>query len=431
MINSLEEVIVEFHKEKLHGLFRRELSVPTDIDKAITITGLRRSGKTYYLYQIIQDLISRGIEKKEIFYINFEDERISSISAKDMSKIVELYYKITPDSAKIYLFLDEIQNVSDWEKFVRRMIEKKNSRIFLTGSSSKLLSREIATSLRGRTLSFSLFTLSFREFLDSKGFKPESPLIESERGVLKRHLDEFLQYGGFPELLNYEPAIKMRALKEYVDLIIYRDLVERYGIEKISALKFMIRSLVRNFGRELSIRKLHNFFLSSNVSLSKSKVYEYFSYLEDVNFVFLIRKYGGGLRETERSIPKAYIADLGFATLHGVSDTGRRLENVVAIELLRKKHYFDPQSEIYYYKTASGKEVDFVIKEGVKVKQLIQVCYDIEDFNTKDREIKSLLGASEELKCSDLLVITWDYEGEETVDRKKLKYVPLWKWLLT
>jgi hypothetical protein len=174
----------------------------------------------------------------------------------------------------MYLFFDEIQEVEDWEQFIRRITQRKDVRIFLTGSSSKLLSREIATSLRGRTLSYNLFPLSLREFLIAEGFKPYFPLIEPERGRLQRHLDQYLTYGGFPELIHQERIIILRILKEYLDLIIYRDLIDRYGIAKISAMKFLIRSLAKNFAREMSVRKLHNFFLSTNASLSKNKVYD-------------------------------------------------------------------------------------------------------------------------------------------------------------
>jgi len=430
MINILEEIITEFHKESIPAAFKRELSTPTDTGKVITIIGLRRVGKTYYLFQIINELLNEGLEKKRIFYINFEDERLGDMSADDLSGIIELYYKINPDAKTLYLFFDEIQEIDGWERFIRRLTERKNVRIFLTGSSSKLLSKEIATSLRGRTLSYNLFTLSFREFLNAKHFKPTFPLIESERGILKGHLDEYIKYGRFPELLEYERLIRIKTLNEYIDLIVYRDLVERFGIEKISALKFMIRSLVRNFARELSVRKLYNFLLSANVSLSKTKVYEYFSYLQDINFVIVLRKYGKGVREVEGSIPKIYLADIGFVTLYGVDDRGRRIENVVAIELLRKKNYLNPLLEVYYWKEASGKEVDFVLTEGMEVKQLIQVCYDIDDVLTKERELKSLVKASKELGCSDLLVITWDYEDEQVFKDKNIRFMPLWKWLL-
>lgn len=429
-MNALEEVIAEFHKEPIPPQFKRELVIPTDINRVVTIIGLRRVGKTYLLFHAISDLLAKGLDKKRFFYINFEDERLSDVSKKDLAGIIELYYKINPDADTLYFFLDEIQVVDGWELFIRRLTERKGVRILITGSSSKLLSMEIATSLRGRTLSFSLLPLSFREYLKAMDFSPAFPLIESERGILKGHLESFMQYGGFPELLDNERMIKIRILKEYVDLMIYKDIVERYGIEKIAALKFMIKSLIRNFSRELSVRKLGNYLQSANLPLSSKKLYEYFSYLEDINFVFTIRKYGKGLREVEGSIPKIYLIDLGFVTLHGIDDRGRRIENIVAIELLRRKHYQNPLLEIHYWKGSQGIEVDFVLVEGMQVKQLIQVCYDLSDAFTKEREIKSIATASKELVCDDLLVITWDYEAQEEYRDKNINYIPLWKWLL-
>lgn len=429
-MDILEEVIAEFHKEPIPPRFKRELFIPTDINRVVTIIGLRRVGKTYLLFHAISELLDNGLDKKRIFYINFEDERLSELSTKNLTEIIELYYKINPDADTLYLFLDEIQVVDGWELFIRRLIERKDVRIFITGSSSKLLSMEIATSLRGRTLSFSLFPLSFREYLEAMDFSPAFPFIESERGILKSHLESFMQYGGFPELLDNDRMIKIRILKEYVDLMIYRDLVERYGIEKIAALKFMIKSLIRNFSRELSVRKLGNYLQSANIPLSSKKLYEYFSYLEDINFVFTIRKYGKGLREVEGSIPKIYLIDLGFVTLHGIDDRGRRIENMVAIELFRRKHYQNPLLEIHYWKGSQGIEVDFVLVEGMQVRQLIQVCYDLSDVFTKERELKSIVTASKELDCNDLLVITWDYEAQEEFKGKNLNFIPLWKWLL-
>lgn len=430
MREILEEVITEFHKESIPSLFKRELVIPTDSNRVVTIIGLRRVGKTYSLFHAISELLNKGLDKNRIFYINFEDERLSELSAKNLSEIIELYYKINPDADTLYLFLDEIQVVDGWELFIRRLTERKDARLFITGSSSKLLSMEIATSLRGRTLSYSLLPLSFREYLEAMEFRPEPPFIESERGILKNHLELYIQYGGFPEILGQDRMIKIRILKEYVDLMIYRDLVERYGIEKIAALKFMIKSIIRNFSRELSVRKLGNYLDSAKIPLSSKKLYEYFSYLEDINFIFVIRKYGKGLREVEGSIPKIYLIDTGFVTLHGIEDMGRRIENVVAIELLRKKNYQNPLLEIHYWKGYQGMEIDFVLVEGMQVRQLIQVCYDISDIFTKEREIKPMIAASKEFGCDDLLVITWDYEAEEEFKDKNIKYIPLWKWLL-
>jgi len=427
-MDVLEEVIVEFHKLGLPEVERRELKLPVNVNKAITVIGLRRVGKTYLLYQTMRELL-KSLRLENIFYVNFEDNRMEGINSKDLSRIVELYKKYNPESKTMYLFFDEIQNVAGWEKFVRRLLERRDARIFITGSSSKFLSKEIATSLRGRSLSFKLFPLSFREFLTFKGFEAEEPFIEDERGMIMRFLEEYLQFGGFPEIVNYDVHLKLRTLQEYLDMVIYKDLVERYGIEKISVMKALIRLVVKNFSRRVSIRSLYNS-LSSGMTLSRNTVYEYFSYLEDVGFVLPIRKFSFSEKESMRSIAKLYVADNGFPTIYGLKDLEYRMENVVAIELLRRKHYFNPLLDVYYWHDRQQREVDFVVTEGFEVRDLIQVCYDVDDLNTKKREINALLKASRELGCKNLHIITWDYEGVEEVEGRKVEFTPLWKWLL-
>jgi len=426
---SLEEIVAEFHKLGIPEVKERELKLPVNLDQAIVVFGLRRAGKTHLLYQTILSLMERGLPAKRLFYINFEDNRLEGLTGKDLSEIIELYYKHNPDADIMYLFLDEVQNVSGWKKFVRRVLEKKKARIFITGSSSKLLSKEIATSLRGRSLSFRIFPLSFREFLNFKGFEFKEPLIEVERGKIKRYLGEYVEYGGFPEIVNYSPLLKIRTLQEYLDLIVYKDLVERYGIEKTSAMKGLIRIITRNLARRISIRKLHGMLSSLGLNLSKTKTYEYFSYLEDVGFVIPVRKFHFSEAESIRSIPKLYVADVGFPTVLGVKDFGYRIENIVALEFLRRKHYQEPRLELYYWMNTKG-EVDFVVSLGFEVKELVQVSYNVDDPETKRREVNALLRASNVLKCKNLKVITWDYEGTEVHNGKKIEFVPLWKWLL-
>lgn len=428
---KLEEVIVEFHKMGIPELNKRELmhNIPVDMDKAITIIGLRRVGKTYLLYQIAQELIDNGLKLENIFYINFEDNRLEGISSSDLSKVIELYKKHNPEAKTMYFFFDEIQSVQGWEKFVRRLLERKGVRIFITGSSSQLLSKEIATSLRGRSLSFKLFPLSFKEFLNFKGFSAVEPYIEDERGRINGYFEEYLQYGGFPELVNYEEHIKIRTLQEYLDMVVYKDLVERYGIGKIQVIKDLIKLIVKNFSRRTSIRSLYNA-LSSGLSVSKNTVYEYFSYLEDIGFVIPVQKFGFSEKEKLKSIAKLYLIDTGFASVYGVEDKGLRMENLVATELLRRKYLYHPTMEICYWHDRSQKEVDFVVKEGFKVKELIQVCYDLEDLKTREREIKSLLKASEEMDCRNLKVITRDHESSEEHEGREVEYIPVWKWLL-
>jgi predicted AAA+ superfamily ATPase len=426
----IEEIIEEFEKDPLPKFIKRELDIPLNSTRAVTIIGLRRSGKTFYLYQTIEKLLNEGIDKSRIIYINFEDERLLDFKTEDFTKIIELYHKRNQDGKIGYLFFDEIQNIRGWETFIRRILEKGKFRIFITGSSAKLLSAEIATGLRGRSLSFHLLPLSFKEFLALRDGKHKAPFTEKGKGALGKLLEEYMAFGGFPEVGTFEKELRIRLLSDYLDMIIYRDIVERYEVKRLNALKFLIKTLSANYAKELSLRKLYNFFVSSGKRLGKSKLYEYFSYLEDIGFVFLLRKFGYGIRETEGSIPKAYISDTGFAAVAGDADRSRLLENIVAQELLRKRYYWNPLEEIFYWKDINGWEVDFVVKEKRDVKQIIQVAYAVSDPNTMERETRSLVKASKELKCSNALVITFDYEGRKNKDDLDIAFVPLWKWLL-
>jgi len=424
----LEEVIAEFHEFGIPEVKERELTLPLDVDVAVSVYGLRRTGKTHLLYLTMKRLIRDGLPVERIFYVNFEDERLAGLSTEDLSAIVQLYYKHNPDADLMYLFLDEIQIVEGWERFVRRLLERKRARVFVTGSSSKLLSREIATSLRGRTLSFRLFPLSFREFLAFKGFKLREPPTERRRGILLRLLEEYVEYGGFPGIVDYSPPLKIRTLQEYLDLIVYRDLVERYGIEKVSALKALMRVLAKNFARKVSIRKLHSLVSSTGAKVSRPTLAEYLAYLEDIGFVLPVRKYHPSDVESLRSQPKLYIADTGFATALGVGDTGYRIENIVALELLRRKHYFEPRLEVHYWEDGRG-EVDFVVSLGGRAKELVQVSYAFDEPQTRERELKALLRASKALNCQNLTVVTWEEEGAEEINGKRVRFVPLWRWL--
>lgn len=254
---------------------------------------------------------------------------------------------------------------------------EERAKVFITGSSSKLLSREMSTSLRGRRLSFKLFPLSFREFLLFKRFDAEKPLTERRRGILLRLLEEYVEYGGFLGIVDYPVPFKIGILQEYFNLIIYRDLVKRYGIEKVSALKALIRVLAKNFARKTSIKKLHSLVSSTGTKLSRPTLAEYLGYLEDVGSVLPVKKYHPSEMEALRSQPKLHIADTGFATALGAGDIGYRMGNLVAVELLRWKHYFEPRLEVSYWGDGRG-EVDFVVSFRGDVRELIQVSYAVD-----------------------------------------------------
>ncbi len=429
MREMLEEVVEEFLRLGVPPTKRREISLPRPKGKAVVVTGLRRTGKTYLLYQTMKEYLESGRSIKQLLYVNLEDNRLEGITSRDLSYLVEIYASRNSGSGEMLLFLDEVQVVPGWERFVRRLLERRGARVFVTGSLSKLLSYELASTLRGRSLTQRLFPLSFREFLRFKGYSVPRVLTEDDRGIVRGYLREYLVYGGFPELVSYDEILKIRTLQEYLDLVIYRDLVERYGIEKLGALRALIRATVRNFARKSSVRRLHTMLLSMGARISVNKVYEYFSYLEDVGLVLPIRKLETSERESMRTIPKLYVVDNGFPTIYGLKDEGFRMENLVAVELLRRKYYWRPLMEVYYWESR-GKEVDFVVREGGEIRQLIQVSTSL-DHDVRRREFSALSAASEALGCGDLKVITRGEEGVEQWDGRRIELTPLWKWLLS
>ena len=388
----------------------------------VSIIGPRRAGKTYSLYDFI---LKKGLNDDEFLFVNLEDETPQRKGRDEVLKAISYHEEIYGKEPE-YIFLDEIQAMEKWERYLYTIFEKKRYNIFVTGSSSKLLSKEIATELRGRGLSLTILPLSFAEFLSIKRFNLKEFYSTREENKIKNLLWEYLRNGGFPDVV-IENINARRFFKDYIDLVIFRDLMERFDIRNTFLIRFLINAAISSFGKEFSINKIYSTLKSQNVKVGRKTLYSYSLLLEDVMFSFLLHKFSFSTRKTMLSIPKIYLNDTGLINhtfLNFSENIGQLIENAVFLELKRR------EKEIYYWKDYSGKEVDFVVKEGLDVGQLIQVCYDISGSETKERELKSLIKASNELKCDNLLVITWDYEGEEEFKGKRIRFLCLWRWLL-
>jgi len=394
-------------REKLSGVKKF-----IELKHSIVITGVRRCGKSVFLSEIMNNFYEK------FYYVNFEDERLASFELGDFNMLYEVCLELF-GKCKVFS-LDEVQNVDGWERWVRRKYED-NFKFFITGSNARLLSKELATSLTGRHLQFSIYPFSFREFLDFKKFvfKKEDLYLIERRVLLVKYFSEYLKKGGFPEFLKYE---QKEILQGYFNDIIQRDIVERHNIKNVKQLKEFARYLITNSGNLVSYNKLKKIGEIKSVNT----VIKYFSYLEDAYLLFSLPYFSYSLKKQTANQFKIYAIDNGLKeaiSFKFSEDLGKLYENMVAIELKRRN------KEFYYWKNIQHEEVDFVIKEK-KVDELIQVCYSTEDTNTKNRELKALLKASKELKCNKLLVITSDYEGEEKSGNKKIRFVPLWKWIL-
>jgi predicted AAA+ superfamily ATPase len=418
MKDRISTYIIERKNDiKLLNVQQRLIKTTPSKDFVLSIVGPRRAGKTYFLYHFIK---TKELKDEEYLFVNFEE--IEGNLESFIAKFQEIYGK-SPE----YLFLDEIQNHKDWEKEIYRIFEKKRFYIFLTGSSSKFLSKEIATQLRGRSITIKVFPLSFKEVVQINELNKKFYTSE-EIGKIKNLLKVCLREGCFPDiaLKKVEPS---SFFSEYIDLVIYSDIMERYGVKNRTALEFFIKNAISLNSNVFSINKIYNTAKSMQIKVSKNTLYDFQKFLEDVNVIFFPKKYSRSVRKTELSLPKAYVVDNGLHTFTTYKhEVGIQMESFVFQELL--KSGLSPNKNIFYL--GNGFEVDFVIKEGFKVKQLIQVTYASSKDEIEKREIKSLIKASELLKCKDLLVITWDYEDEIKIkmNNKTIKCLPLWKWLL-
>ncbi len=394
----------------------------TKTNQVVCVAGVRRGGKSTLLRQIAREL---GAAKNTLI-VNFEDERFLERDLKLLTDIYNTYLEKVVPEGKPFVFLDEVQNVPKWERFVRGVHERKEACIVVSGSSSKLLSAELATLLTGRHITFFVFPLSFREFLEFKGLPVSSEVeILAKRVEVKRLLPEFLESGGFPEVVL--SAEKNRILLSYFETIIARDIIERFRVRARGKIKTLAKYYLTNISSPITFNKISKF-----LNLPLTTVERFSDFLETANVVFFIKKFSYSLKGQEKAARKVYSIDTGLSNAVGfrfIEKLGKIMENVVAIELKRRQA-FNIGIEVYYWRDYQQREVDFVVKEGLKVKQLIQVCFDVSNMETKERETSALLKAMNEFKLKEGLIITEDFESEEKINDKKIVYRPLWKWLL-
>ena len=393
-------------------------------DIILSIIGVRRVGKTYLSY-----LIMKNFKPQETLLINFEDPRLANVKAEDIIKLVEMYRsRVCLDGPRL-IVMDEIQNINNWEKVARFYAEAKGINVIVTGSSSKLLSGELASVLTGRHNDFELYPLSLREILMWKGLHLDNISIYKNKAQIMREFERYIKYGGFPEInLIDDDMSKKNMLRHYFEDILTKDIILRFKIREINKLKDLAKIYLSNIATLQSYNRI-----KSSINLSLDSVERFSKYLENVRLFFFVPKFSYSLRQQILNPRKVYIIDLGFYTAIGFrfsENIGRIMENAVAIELFRRKAYWHPDWEIYYWRDYSQREVDFVIKSGTKVINLIQVTYSSSRDEIENREIRNLMKAAEDTKANKLTVITWDYDSYEKINGKILQFIPLWKFLL-
>jgi uncharacterized protein len=419
-----KKIITDFHEQPIRPPIPRDIPIPSDSGKIVSLIGVRRSGKTSILYHLITELRKR-IDPFRIMYINFEDDRLFPLELGDLDGLIRAYYEMHPEKRdeQIYLFFDEIQNVDHWEKFIRRIYDTLHVQIFVTGSSSKLLSAEIASALRGRTITYEIFPLSFSEYVRFKGIEVN---MHSSRslGYIANAFDQYILHGGFAETVDAAPDMRARILRDYVDLVIYKDIIERYGIKNHALMKHLVKYCFSNMATAVSMTRLYNEFKSQGFKLGKDTLFDYFSYLNDAFAIFSVPVFRNSVQEEQRNPKKIYSVDNGFKSIFDVSlstDYGRLYENAAFLHLRRQSR------EVYYF--LEHQEVDFYCRTD-SGPLIANISYDISSPQTRKREINGLMAALHFFGCSRGYLVTRDQEETLSLDDKEIVILPLWKWLL-
>ncbi len=423
---QIKQIIRDFHLSGDFDVKPRTLQPPLDTQKIITLVGVRRCGKTSILYDRINTL-SQTMDKTKILFLNFEDERLD-LQVDELDLVLQSYRELYPEHRleECYFFFDEIQNIDGWEKFIRRVYDTVSKHIFITGSNSKLLSTDIATSLRGRTLSYEVFPLSFAEYL---AFKDIAVDVYSSKSLafIKHAQEAFLRDGAFPETLFLEKQYIIPTLQEYFNVMLYKDLAERYNITNIVALKFFLKRVIASSTKQISINKIYNELKSSGIKIGKNTLYDFLDYVQNIYLSLTLHRYDPSLANKELGEKKVYSIDIGLnnATEFKFSDDiGKSLENAVFLEIRRGKR------DVFYYRDAKS-ECDFVIKENNKIAQVIQVAYDISNADTKKRELKGLISACKKFHLDRGVIVTYDSEDEFMEEGIMIEVIPFYKWVLS
>ncbi|MCL2647336.1 MAG: ATP-binding protein [Phycisphaerales bacterium] len=430
MLETLKAMILDFQESPLETGVPRRLAIKAVPGKASVCIGVRRSGKSTYLIQIIQRLLDRGVPRENILYLNFFDDRLHDLQQAGIGLVAEAYYALYPEkksAEKVYCFFDEVQSIVGWEPFVDRLMRTEKCEVYLTGSSARMLSKEIATQMRGRALSWEMFPFSFREFLDYKGIDSAGTLSTKRRLLVQKAFGEYWESGGFPEVLGLTRQLRIKTHQEYFHAVLFRDLIERHDVAHPKAVDDLAHWIMDNIASPYSINRLTGYLQSLGHNAPKSAVSNYLSWFEDAYFLFSTRIFDASLARSHTNPKKAYCVD--HAMITSVSsgilvNSGHLLENLVFMALRRTFH------EVFYYKTTTGREVDFIVRSGSQLPMLTQVCESLAEPQTRKREMAALVEAMPELRIKTATIVTRSEDERIETDAGIIKVVPIWKFLL-
>lgn len=421
MRDTIRQKIVDSLATPPPAVTRRDVHLADVPGKAVAVIGPRRAGKTTLLWQVLADRLARGTGRERLLYFNFEDERLLGMTARDLPMLVEEYYRLHPESRdrkRVLFLLDEVQVVPGWETFARRLLDTEKIDLFLSGSSARLLSREVATSMRGRAMEALVLPFSFREFLRHRGHEPDRPvdrLTKAARSGVEKLLRTYLGAGGFPEAQRATPRDRLDLLRGYVDAMLLRDVIERHAVSHPVALRWMVRQLLGSAGGAFSVHKFYNDLRAQGVPVAKDTLHAYLSHLEDAFVIRTVPIAAASERRRMVNPRKAYPVDPGLIPVFdrsGKANLGHALETVVALELERRG------AELAYVRAVDDREVDFLARYPDGSQHLIQVCANLDPTPTREREVRALLSAAREHPRARLHIVVLDAESAGDVPAK-------------
>lgn len=436
---TIQALIGEFHERRVPELTRREGVLPEVAGKANVLIGMRRSGKTFRLYQEMRRLLGQGVPKSRMLFLNFEDDRLGVPDSATLDLALETFYRMNPDARAegAYLFFDEIQAVPAWERFARRVLDTERARLYVTGSSARLLSTEVASHFRGRSVTTEVLPFSAREAARAAGHEwaDTTPVGAARRSSMDAFIETYLKTGGFPSVAALEPFTRTQVLQEYVDLVVLRDVAERHGSSNLVALRALVAAIFSANAGPFSVSKLHGALVSQGITVTKPTLLAYLDHLVDAYLAFLLPIRTQSARRRTVNPRKVYAVDPGLAAAMyraGAVNLGAQLENAVYLEL-RRRYGRLAEGALSYHRTESGREVDFAIDDPVAggAPALVQVCADMSDPETRTREVTALTEAMRECTTTDATIVTMTESGEVETDAGLVRIVPARVWFFS
>lgn len=430
MLDLLKEIILDFQDASLKTGTSRHLDIKNVAGKATICIGVRRSGKSTFMFQLMERLMAKGVRRENILYLNFFDDRLHALQHDKLNVVLEAYFSLYPEkktAETVYCFFDEIHVVPGWEPFIDRLMRTEKCEVYITGSSAQMLSKEIATQMRGRALSWEMFPFSFREFLAFKGIDGARPTTTKARLLIQQAFDQYWESGGFPEVAGIDRMLRIKIHQEYFNTMLFRDLIERHDISHPKAITDLAHWLVDNTASLYSVNNLTGYLKSLGHKVPKAAVSSYLEWFEDAYLFFTVRIFDASLARSNTNPKKIYCIDHSLVTSVGsgiLVNNGHLLETLVFMALRQSS------PEIFYYKTQGGREVDFILQKNDRSRLLVQVCETLSNPQTRKRELASLNEAMGELNMDSGIIVTRNEEEKIPVESGQIVVMPAWRFLL-